>query len=101
MFIEKDFIDDKRNIKMKNLGLYFKCMFLENIHLTPTEAKIKFTQKFKKFKIETKEIKLYIETKYREANKISKEKIRNYNSFIDIKDDEGNNLSNIVKFLLL
>ena len=45
-FVEKDFLDLNKNIKEKTLGLYFKCMFINNYNLTPTEAKIQFKKNF-------------------------------------------------------
>ena len=44
--IKIDFLGLNKNIKEKTLGLYFKCMFINNYNLTPTEAKIQFKKKF-------------------------------------------------------
>ena len=73
-------------------------MFLNNPNLTPTEAKIQFKKKFPILKIDTKNIQKYIETKYRQATKENKENIGNYNSLIDIRDNEGNKLSHLITF---
>ena len=43
---------------------------MNNINMSPTEAKIMFKNKFKNIKIDSQEIERYIETKYRESNKI-------------------------------
>ena len=69
---------------------------MDNLNISPTEAKIMFKKKFKNIQIDTKEISSYIETKYREASKINKENMGNYKSIIDIRDNDGNKITNII-----
>ena len=66
--------------------------------MSPTEAKIMFKNKFKNIKIDSQEITRYIETKYRESNKINNEYIGNYKSIINIRDNDGNKISQIIEF---
>ena len=54
--------------------------------------------KFKNIKLDSQEIARYIETKYRESNKINKKYIGNYNSIINIRDNDGNKISQIIEF---
>ena len=62
------------------------------------EAKIIFTSKFKSINLDSKEIISYIDTKYRETNKINKENISNYKSLIELYDNKGNKISEVIKF---
>ena len=73
-------------------------MFINDYKLSPTQAKIKFNENFPNLKIDTKEISVYIDTKYRGANNLNEEKIHNYNSIIELYDNNGEKISNIIKF---
>ena len=66
---------------------------MNNINISPTETKIMLKTKFKNIKIESQEIARYIETKYRESNKINNEYIGNYKSIIYIRDNDSNKIS--------
>ena len=46
-FSEKDFLGCKKNINLKTLGLYFKCLYMSKFNICPNEAKIMFKKKFK------------------------------------------------------
>ena len=97
-FKDIDFKDKNNEIKIKFIGAYFKFLFINDYKLSPTQAKIKFNESFPNLKIDTKEISVYIDTKYREANNLNKEKKHNYNSIIELYDNNGEKISNIIKF---
>ena len=58
------------------LGNYFKYIFLEDYSLTPVEEKDIFKLKFPSI-LSGKDIMAYINTKYKEAKNINKDKILN------------------------
>ena len=55
-------LDFQENNGKKNLGQYFKILFLEDPILMPIEAKEKFHDKFPNIYISTKENDIYIRT---------------------------------------
>ena len=74
------------------IGNYFKEMFLENIHLQPTEAKILFSKKFKTIDLTAPEINKIIKNKYRLCSQINSDKIKNSNNLLILKDNNNNNI---------
>ena len=82
----------------KNLGHYFKILFLEDPCLMPIEAKEKFHDKFPNIDISTKENDTYIRTQYRIIKKIHTEKIKNTDTLFQLLNKEGKNLSTVIKY---
>ena len=58
------------------IGNYFKEMFLDNMHLKPTEAKILFSKKFNIIDLSAKEISTIIKNKLNYALKLTLIKLK-------------------------
>ena len=93
-FKEEDFIDN-----MKNIGYYFKLMFLNDFTLDPTLAKSIFKGKYPNVDISGKEIATYINTKFREAKAVNTDKIMNTERIFNFYDNEGNNISQVFEYI--
>ena len=80
-------------MSLEMIGNYFKEMFLDNIHLKPTEAKILFSKKFNTIDLSTPEISKIIKNKYRLCSQINSDKIKNSNNLLILKDNNNNIIS--------
>jgi len=80
------------------IGNYFKYLFLEDYRLTPIEAKDKFKQKFPNIDISGKDINTYINTKYRDAKNINRDKIINTEKYFQMLDEKGNNIAKVIEY---
>ena len=96
-FETQDFLNNTE-INKEALGAYMKLLFLNDFHLTPTDAKIIFHKKFPNINLNDKSLETYIYTKYREANKANKEKIVNNESLFHIKDNDNNELTETINY---
>ncbi len=93
-FVESDFKDN-----LLLLGNYFKYLFLKDYRLTPVEAKDKFKTKFPNIDLTGNDINTYINTKYREAKNINRDKILNTEKYFKMLDEEGKNISNVIEYI--
>ena len=75
-----------------------KLLFLNDFHLTTTDEKILFHKKFPYINLEDKSLDTYIYTKYREANKVKKERINNTESLFHMIDENNNELTETINY---
>lgn len=74
-------------------------MFLEDYRLTPVKAKDRFKNKFPNINLSGNDINTYINTKYREAKTINRDKILNTEKYFKMLDEEGKNISKVIEFI--
>ena len=91
LFNENDF---KNNLK--NIGHYFKLLFLKDYTLDPTTAKSIFSRRFPNIDLTGNDINTYIKTKYKESQKINHEKIKNTEKIFSLCDENGILLSKVI-----
>ena len=96
-FEEKDFLNDLE-VNKESIGSYMKLLILNEFHLTHTDVKILFHKKFPFINLKDKSLDTYIYYKYKEVNKINKERINNTESLFHIKDENNNELTEAINY---